>query len=316
MAPQEPPANGARAVYTLADLRTWSTSTAGVQPPIRLAVLGDPIAHSASPPMQNAALAACGLAARYTRLHIRPDELSEALGLLAPAGFIGANLTLPHKTAALPFLTRLDSHAASLGAVNTLRVEADGSLTGFNTDGPGFTQAVQADLELSIRGAHVLILGAGGGAGRAVAAQCVRDDCARLLLVNRTFEKARSLAETLGGRAASEVSAVPWEKTALAAVLPCVDLVVNTSSLGLKADDPLLLPTDILPPQARIFDTVYRRDGTPTPLLAAAWAAGLHAVGGQSLLLRQGALAFQIWFNQPAPLAKMRCGLAEPGAYQ
>ena len=296
-----------REVYTLADLRDWPAATVGCELPLRLAVMGDPVAHSASPPMQNAALAASGIAARYTRLHIRPDELPEALRLLRSAGFIGVNLTLPHKVAALEWLDSVDPHAGNLGAVNTVRVETDGSLRGFNTDGPGFARAVEADLGLKLRGARVLILGAGGGAGRALAAQCAAEGCGRLVLVNRTLEKARLLAQALGTRA--DVTEIPWEISALGEALCEVDLIVNTSSLGLRADDPSPLPSELLSALLRVFDTVYRADGRPTPLLVAARTARAPAVDGRSLLLQQGALAFEHWFNQPAPLETMRHAL-------
>ena len=258
--------------------------------------------------MQNAALAACGIDGRYARLHIRAGELPAVLRLLAPAGFIGANLTIPHKVAALTLLDSLDPHAAYLGAVNTVRVEPDGTLRGFNTDGPGFSQAVSAEFGLSLRGARVLILGAGGGAGRALAAQCASESCARLGLVNRTFEKARDLAAQLGERV--ETTAVPWNDASLAAALHDTDLVVNTTSLGLRSEDPSPLPRDCLSPSLRVFDTVYRSGNVDTPLVVEARAAGALAVGGFCLLLHQGALAFEHWFNQPAPLEIMRQALA------
>src|SRR3989442_15968406 len=105
-------------VYTLTDLRDWPGATAGVEPPIRLLVFGDPGAHSASPPMHNAALEKCGIAARYCRLHIRPDELREALHLLPRNNFVGTNLTIPHKQAALALMDEVDEHALKMGVVN------------------------------------------------------------------------------------------------------------------------------------------------------------------------------------------------------
>ena len=167
----ETPNTPARPVYSVADLRDWAAATSGLEQPIRLAIFGDPVAHSASPPMQNAALAARGVPVRYARLRVLAAELAEALQLIASQGFIGVNLTLPHKTTVLPLLHSIDAHAAALGAVNTVRVEADGTLRGFNTDGPGFVNAVRAEFGLELPGARVLILGAAGGAGsRGVAA--------------------------------------------------------------------------------------------------------------------------------------------------
>src|SRR6476469_2344304 len=122
-------------VYGLAELRRWAEVTAGVNPPLRLAVCGDPVAHSASPPMHNAALEHCGIAARYTRLHLRADELAEAFSLLGRNGFIGVNCTIPHKPAALTLVDEVDASARRAGGVNTVRVREDGKLEGFSTDG-------------------------------------------------------------------------------------------------------------------------------------------------------------------------------------
>lgn len=306
--------NAGRAVYTLADLRDWPTATAHARPPLRLAVIGDPVAHSVSPPMHNAALAAGGIDAGYTRLHIRPDELAAAFRLITRAGFIGVNLTLPHKVAALSLLDAVDLHAATLGAINTVRVNANGRLEGFNTDGPGFERAVRADFDADLRDLRVLVLGAGGGAGRALAAQCALAGCPRLVLVNRTVEKARALAETLRSRRASqtEILALAWDAAALAAALPETDLVVNASSIGLKPGDGSPLAGLAIPPRLLVFDTVYRTDHAPTPLVVAARHGGARAAGGMSMLLHQGALAFEHWFARPAPLELMRQALARP----
>ena len=154
-------------VYELPDLQNWHSASADAQPPLRLAVFGDPVAHSASPPMHNAALERCGIDARYTRLHIRPEELEPALRLLPTQGFIGANLTIPHKAAALPLMDEVDDHARRVGVINTVVVE-DGKLLGFNTDGPGLVRALRAEFSVDLRDLRVLVLGAGGGAGRAI----------------------------------------------------------------------------------------------------------------------------------------------------
>ncbi len=300
-----------RPVYTAADLRDWPAATAGVQPPLRLAVFGDPVAHSVSPPMHNAALAALGLDLRYTRIHVRPDELADALALVARAGFVGVNLTIPHKLLAPALLEVVDAHAARLGAVNTVRVEADGTLRGFNTDGPGFVRAVRTEFGLTLRGASVLILGAAGGAGQALAAQCLLEGCARVVLVNRTFDKARALAASLAenfGARPNVLAVVRWEEAAGA--LEGIDLVVNASSVGLHAGDISPLPAAAIPAEVTVFDTVYRASGEPTPLLAAARQAGARTAGGLTLLLHQGALSFEHWFGVPAPLEAMRQGLS------
>ena len=301
----------ARDLYTVADLRDWPAATAGVQPPLRLAVFGDPVAHSASPPMQNAALAARGCDLRYTRVHVRPEELAEALQLAGRYGFIGVNLTIPHKEAGLSLVDALNCDAERLGVINTVRFErtAEGMRRrGVNTDGAGLARAGRTALGRGRAAVRVLILGAGGGAGRALATQCVEEGCSRLVLVNRTFEKTRALAGKLHS-GATAVEALPWESAALRRVLADTDLVVNASALGLKPDDPSPLPPEIIPTRVRVFDTVYRRDGAPTSLERAAHEAGARSVGGRALLLHQGALAFEHWFGGTAPLEDMRRGL-------
>lgn len=295
-----------RDVYTLADLQNWPAATAGVLPPLKIAVLGDPVAHSVSPPMQNAALAAGGLEVGYTRLHVRADELAAALRLLRPAGFIGVNLTIPHKTSALPHLDSLDPLAARLGAVNTVRVEADGTLRGFNTDGPGFVRALREAFAADLGDLRVLVLGAGGGAGRALAIQCFRQGCPRLLLANRTGARAVELAAQLGDPA--RVGAVEWNADALTQAAQTVDLVVNATSLGLAAGATSPFPAAALRPGLLVFDAVYRA-GAVTPLVAAARQGGALATDGLLLLLHQGALAFELWFGRPAPLEAMRGAL-------
>ncbi len=301
-------------VYDFADLQNWRAATADAGPPLRLAVFGDPVAHSASPPMHNAALEKCGIAARYARLHIRPAELAAALRLLPEQGFLGVNLTIPHKAAALPLLTRVDDHARRIGVVNTVAVDGD-ELTGFNTDGPGLVRALQAEFGVHLRELRVLVLGAGGGAGRAIAMQCGIEGCERLVLVNRTPEKARALAAELepffaGARVSAQVArleAVPWEDGALRFQLANTDLVINCTSLGMQRTDPSPLPSALLQPHLMIYDTIYT--AARTCLMQAADEAGACSANGLSMLLHQGALAFEIWFNREAPLAEMRAAL-------
>src|SRR5688572_2008256 len=236
-------------LYTIEHLRNWPASTAGEQPPIRLAVFGDPVAHSASPAMHNAALEKCGIEARYTRIQIRPEELKEAFALLPRHSFIGVNCTIPHKADALRLIDRADDHARRVGVVNTVFVEGN-ELVGFNTDGPGLVRAVRAEFGLDLRDLRVLVLGAGGGAGRAIAMQCGIENCERLVLVNRTLDKARALAAELAPmfRAprvfgpGERVTVVPWEDAALRAQLGQTDLVINCTAVGLKPADASPLP--------------------------------------------------------------------------
>jgi shikimate dehydrogenase len=301
-------------VYEMDELRHWSEATAGVTPPLRLAVLGDPVAHSASPPMHNAALEKLGIDARYTRLHIRAGEFPEAMSLVRRSEFIGVNCTIPHKFAALALMDRVDDHARRIGVVNTVVVEGD-ELVGFNTDGPGLVRALRSEFSVDLRDLRVMVLGAGGGAGRAIAMQCGIEGCERLVLVNRTLEKAQELIADLqpmfeGPRVFGPVrrlEAVAWDEATLKFQLEHTDLVINCTSLGLKRGDPSPLPSAILQPHLMVYDTVYTTGRTR--LIVAAEEAGARGANGVSMLLHQGALAFEIWFNQPAPLDVMAAAL-------
>jgi len=289
-------------VYSLKDLRSWSADTK----PIQLAVLGSPVAHSASPPMHQAALQACGLPQTYGRLHVLPDELPEAISLLQHTGFTGVNLTLPHKTAVLPLLTQIDPKARTLGAVNTVVFAADAA-SGFNTDGAGLERSVAESFGVPLSALRVLILGAGGGAGRAISLYCGLAGCAEITLVNRTLLKAEELAaQLMKFPAPPRVHAAAPGSEALRSLARNADLILQCSSLGMQPDDPSPLDASLLQPKHLVYDTIY---STPTRLLHDAAAAGARTANGLSMLLHQGALAFEIWFQRPAPLELMRAAL-------
>jgi shikimate dehydrogenase len=277
-----------------------------LSPPAKLAVIGDPIAHSKSPQMHNPALAACGIDAQYIRVQVPVGTVAGALRTLAAAGYTGINVTIPHKFETLAAMDVVDPRARLLGAVNTVHV-VDGKLHGYNSDGPGFVNSVQEAFGVSIKGLRVLILGAGGGAGRAVAVQCALEGCAKLLLVNRTAEKLAPLVAELPPSCAAQ--AVAWEPAALASVLSEVDLIVNATSLGMQPDDAPLLPAGALTAQHLVFDMVYRA-GAATQLGALSADVGARYVDGLTLLLHQGAISFEHWFGVKAPIDRMRTGLA------
>lgn len=305
-------------VYTVSDLERWREVSAGLVPAPRLSVFGDPVSQSRSPQMHNAALEHCGIAARYCRMLVHPEELQKALRLLAPSGFIGTNVTIPHKAAALELMDDLDDGARKMGAVNTVLVDG-GKLVGYNTDGPGLSRAVRSEFGVDLRDLRVLILGAGGGAGRAIAVQCALEGCERLVLVNRTLEKAEALAGELAPYfkqprvlgPVARLCAVPLEAERLRFELEHTDLLINTTPLGMRPADRSPLPAQLLMPHLMVYDTIYTAHRTP--LLAAAEEAGARGANGLSMLLHQGALSFEIWFNRPAPLEAMRQGLLQNG---
>jgi shikimate dehydrogenase len=300
--------------YTLADLENWSGVAGDLDPPIRLGVFGDPVAHSLSPQMQNAALRACKIDMQYARFHIRANELRSALRSLRALDFTGVNLTVPHKIAAFGQIDHVEGSASRAGAVNTIRVR-DKKLLGSNTDGEGFLRAIRTEFSVDVRDLRVLILGAGGGTGHAVAWQCALENCERLVLVNRTYEKAQALAERLrpffaGPRVlgpAARLEATVWEEAALRAQLSDVDLIVNATPLGMSPSDPSPIPARLLAPHHMVFDCVY--GPSKTSLLRAADEAGARGANGLSMLLHQGALSFSIWFDREAPIDVMRAAL-------
>jgi shikimate dehydrogenase len=298
-------------VYTLADLESFGRKK--LKPPVRLGVSGCPVAHSLSPQIQNAALKEAGIAMAYARFEIAPDELQAALESLAHLDFVGANLTVPHKVAALDLIRELDDSAREIGAINTIKIQ-DGKLRGFNTDGKGFSRAIREEFAVDLRDLRILVLGA-GGAARAITRQCAKENCERLVIANRDADKSAALVDQLrsffaGPRVLGPVArlqSIPLDDGALRFQIANTDLVVNATPLGLNRHDPAPISARLLAPHLMIYDTVY--SSGPTALISGAIDAGARAANGLSMLLHQGALAFEIWFDQAAPLAAMRKAL-------
>lgn len=294
-------------VYTLEDLASRDLLDAGANKPARLAVIGHPIAHSASPKMHQAALDEFGNNLRYIRLDIEPGQVGEAFERMRALGFIGCNVTVPHKLEAMDCC---DVHpdARALGAVNTIRFDAGGTL-GFNTDGPGFARAIEDDFGVPLESLQVAIVGAGGGAGQAIATQCCLIGVSKLVVVNRTLEKLGPLVERLQLISpTTEVLALSFDDPTLEEHCLGCDLIVNTSSVGLKSGDPAILPAACLNQDHLVYDTIYQPP--VTPLLAAANNLGCRTANGLSMLVHQGALAFQHWFPGSEPLAVMKRSMA------
>lgn len=291
-------------VHTLEDLQSREILDRGESKPARLAVIGWPVAHSASPGMHQPALDAAGIDARYIRLEVEPGAVGTALSRMRELGFIGCNVTVPHKLDAMAACDEVSAEARALGAVNTVRFDAD-AIRGFNTDGPGFARAVEEDFGVPLRGLKVFIAGAGGGAGQAIATQCVLSGVATLVLANRTLDKLGPLVARLHALDPStKILSVSFQSDELEDCCHGCDLVVNTSSLGLKAGDASILPASCLRENQRVYDTIYQPP--VTPLLALAHERGCRTSNGLSMLLHQGALAFQHWFPGSDPLEIMR----------
>lgn len=296
-----------KSVYTLADLKK------GIDPPIRLGVFGDPVEHSLSPQIQNAALRQSKIDMQYARFRVAPDELEQALDRIRKLEFVGLNLTIPHKISALEHLDSTDENVKRIGAANVVKV-GNGKLRGFNTDGRGFARAVREEFSVDLRDLRILVLGA-GGAARAIALQCAKENCERLVIGNGTLEKGQKLADSLrdffsGPKVFGPVprlQAIPWEERAFQFQIANIDLIVNATPVGLNRGDGSPIPARLLAPHVMVYDTIYSQ--IRTPLVAAALEAGARATNGLSMLLHQGALAFEIWFQRDAPLEAMRKAL-------
>ena len=252
-------------------------------------LLGWPVAHSRSPVIHNHWLAQYGIPGRYVLFPVPPEKLKAAVRGLAPLGLRGCNVTTPHKQAIFPLLDRVDDLARRIGAVNTVVVEQDGTLTGFNNDGNGFIQSLRdADPQWRPDTGPVTVLGA-GGAARAVVASLAAQGAREIRVTNRTRDKAQEIADAVG----PVVKVVPWEQREEA--LDGIALLANATSLGMAGKPPLDIALDRLPPKALVGDLIYIPP--ETPLLGAARARCNVTVNGLGLLLNQARPAFQAWFG-------------------
>ncbi|MFT3990491.1 MAG: shikimate dehydrogenase [Luteolibacter sp.] len=295
-------------VFTLDDLISRERLDAGAEKPARLAIIGHPVSHSFSPQMHQPALDALGIDARYIRLDIEPGRISEAFARLRALGFIGCNVTVPNKIEALETCGEVHPDARSLGAVNTVRFDAD-TTRGFNTDGPGFVRAISEEFGESLSTLKVAIVGAGGGAGQAIATQCALQGVERLIVVNRSVDKLGPLVSRLNAVGpTTKVVALSFDDEDLSAHLRDSDLIVNTTSVGLKADDPSILSETCLRRGQKVYDSIYLP--AVTPLLELAQRMNCQIGNGLSLLLHQGILAFQLWFPDTNPQPYMREAIA------
>ncbi len=271
-------------------------------------VLGDPVDHSLSPAMHNAAFAAAGLPHLYLRYRVPPRSLGAAVAEARALRMGGLNLTVPLKEAVLPLLDELTPEAGRIGAVNTLVFVGErGAVRGDNTDGRGFLAALRG--RTRVRGGRVVVIGAGGSA-RALGSALAGAGAGRITIANRTLARGEALAARLGTLGAAATTAVPLAALARGDVLADATLVVNTTPLGL-AGARLPVHYSAAPPACLFVDLVY--GVRPTPFLAAATAARRPTLDGASMLLEQGALAFELWTGRPAPRAAMARALRIAG---
>ncbi len=255
-----------------------------------LGVIGHPVGHSLSPRMHNAAFAHDGADYVYVAMDVRPERLPAAVGGLAALGFVGFNVTMPHKKTMLPLMDELDEAACLAGAVNTV-VAKEGRLRGLNTDGSGFVEACE-EAGISLSGRRVLVLGAGGAAA-AIAVAALGEGASRLCIVNRTQGRAEELGKTLSKVArGAEVLVYPWDEVDEVAVE--AEVLINATYLGMNKEDPSPLPYHCITEEKVICDAVYLAGGE-TDLVRYARAIGARTVSGGRMLLYQGVQAQRIW---------------------
>lgn len=273
-------------------------------------ILGDPVKHSRSPAMQNAAFAALGIDAAYVPFHVSRERLGEAIAGLRALGVRGANVTLPHKEAVIAHLDAVDDDARWIGAVNTLVRDGDRFL-GFNTDAPGLVRSLE-EAGVPIAGARLCLLGA-GGAARAALVGLARAGASAITVAARRVEQARALLDELSPALEGiDVEARSMEADALRSAFERSSLVVQSTSATLEGSidaDAFAahLPVSALPDDATVVDLVYKP--RKTTVLRVAEARGLRTVDGLGMLLHQGALAFEHWTGRSAPIDVMRRAL-------
>jgi shikimate dehydrogenase len=257
-----------------------------IKPPAAC-LIGWPAAHSRSPLIHHYWLRTLGIEGGYVIEAVPPDEFQDFVFRLSLRGFVGANVTRPHKERALA-LSKPDDRARAVGAANTLWYR-DGELCSTNTDVEGFINNLDASAPGWDKAEDALVLGA-GGASRAIVFGLIERGIKRVHLVNRTMERARALAVQFGA------SVLPATWDAIDGLLPRAKLLVNTTSLGMHGQSALELDVGLLPPQAVVADLVYVP--LQTPLLAAAQARGLKTADGLGMLLHQAVRGFELWFGQ------------------
>jgi shikimate dehydrogenase len=271
----------------------------------KLAVLGHPIGHTLSPIMHSASIKALGLENQYEygKLDVPPDELMTRLAQLPSEGYTGVNLTIPLKEVAFQSLEKLSDSARLLGAVNTVEFTANGMI-GHNTDGYGFLKALEEAFGKTVEGDSVFVLGC-GGAGRAVALMAALNGARAVTLADVDALRIGNLSAEIG-RLAPNVAVV---KSMGGGSASCreADLVIQASPVGMKKDDPSLLPPEAFRSGQRVFDLIYMYP--ETAFLRAAKAAGAQTANGLGMLLHQGARAFMIWTGVEPDVQAMRDAL-------
>ena len=265
------------------------------------AIIGDPVGHSLSPVMHNAAFKELGLNIVYVAFPVKTNMLEDAILGARSLGLLGLNVTMPHKHAVIQYLNETDATAKAMGVVNTILNER-GKLFGYNTDGKGAMIALQEN-RVDPEEKKILLLGA-GGAAKAIAFQAAQETD-ELGILNRTENKAKQLAELINKTFGTKVTGRTLSAEVLKEELETTDILVNATSVGMSPDvNASPVPADLLHSGLCVMDIVY--NPLETKLLKDAKIVGAKVVSGLEMLLYQGAVAFEIWTNCPAPVDVMK----------
>ena len=270
-------------------------------------VIGDPVKHSRSPQMHNAAFAILGLDYVYVPFHVRSDDVHAAIKGFKAINVRGINVTIPHKQRVIPFIDEISREADLIGAVNTLIFE-EGKISGDNTDASGFLKAMQETGVDVPQGGSAVVIGAGGSA-RAVVVALSLAGLGHIVIANRTVSKALALAADFSEKTGVSICGVGLDDGKLPNAVATSQLIVNTASASMDVSHPLLIRPDWLAPESIVYDIVY----TPpeTCLLRAAAEKGCRTVGGLGMLVHQGAIAFEKWTHAKPPVETMRQALQQ-----
>ena len=270
-----------------------------------VACLGQPVAENPTGVMQEAAFRALGLDWRYLTIEVAPDQLANAITGVRAFGMRGLNLTIPHKVAILRHLDEVAPDAALIGAVNTVCRQGD-RLVGMNTDGKGFLRGVRIDARVDPKGKKAVVLGA-GGAARAIVTELALAGTEEILVVNRSADRAKAMVDDLAARTGRKIRWQSWPE--IYQVPEDAGLLVNATSIGLYPDIGAMQPVDLsgAQPDLLVCDAVF--NPPETRLLAAARRRSLPVLDGLSMLVYQGAIGFQLWTGQEAPVEVMKQAL-------
>lgn len=274
---------------------------------IRYLVIGDPVSHSRSPGLQNAAFEAAGMGRPYARLQVDVNDIPEFVNF-AREHLAGVNLTVPHKNAVIPYCDTVAPGAMLCGSVNTLKI-SDGKVHGDSTDGPGIEYALKKEFCFQAEDKSILFLGA-GGACHATAFHLAQLGAREIVIANRTASKAEALAEEISGNTNCTAAGCDInDKNALKDILHRADMVIQATSCGLKDDDPSPIDTELITSDCHFdcFDTIYKE----TALLKAVRACGLRGAGGKQMLIGQGAASFRIWTGIEPDIERMENGFED-----